>query len=354
MISLILALALGQQCQIMPDGSQVCAPSRQSVVAQQSPRQQPAMMAWRKVAVRIEALQPPVQRGNITSQMAGLGSGVIVASDGDRALVLTNRHVVKDGNEFYVHRLGKKYSARVIKISTDPNADLAALEIASPIEAYQIPMASAEPNFVHSMVFDGQSGAYHTHSGAYMATSNEGDRYYGFASHHGDSGGPVGTPDGKLAGMVWATEYYGQEKSAIVPIGKIRRFLANETCLRFFRRKNTNTNTNVNVTVNTPEPVSPAPVPVEPGTVVEPATPTTPQVIVGQKGDKGDKGDRGDTGATGATGSSTPANFPDFVMQLVQPDGTVLPPKTYTVQTDPKTGKMAYGVKIDLNSIAPK
>lgn len=330
MITLILLAALGQQCQVI-DGRQVCSPSRQQVVS--SP--------WQQVAVRIEAPDA------VNARVTGWGSGVIVSSDSRRALVLTNRHVIRGARLVRVHRLGRVYAASVVRVS--PDADLAALEIASTGQTRILPIAQSQPSRAWSFGF-GTTGEFHSHAGGYRSAYTSGDLVYGFVPHDGDSGSAVITPDGELAGLVWG----GDEatSAAVVSLPKLRGFLAHETCMRFFRRQPTQ----INVDVNVPQSVAPAPIPVPPPDPTPAPVPVTPSPVVPDApissvavGPMGPQGPPGPAGPPGAPASSTPVVFPDIVMSVKQPNGTLGTPKTFTVQTDPKTGKQAYGVVLDLN-----
>ena len=63
-------------------------------------------------------------------QPAGIGSGVIV--DKERGLIVTNYHVVRDGEQFIVRPgRGGEYSATIVGV--DANTDLAVLQISAPV-----------------------------------------------------------------------------------------------------------------------------------------------------------------------------------------------------------------------------
>ncbi|HLP25126.1 MAG TPA: trypsin-like peptidase domain-containing protein, partial [Acidobacteriota bacterium] len=89
--------------------------------------------------------------GNIQGQeqkLSGLGSGVIIASDG---YILTNNHVVEDADELEV-QLGdeRKFSAKLI--GTDPKTDIAVIKI----EAKELPfltLADSDKLRVGDIVF---------------------------------------------------------------------------------------------------------------------------------------------------------------------------------------------------------
>jgi serine protease Do len=68
-----------------------------------------------------------------TRKAKGLGSGVIVSSDG---YILTNDHVVRNASKLTVEIEGKKRAAQVV--GTDPQSDLAVIKV----EARDLPVAS--------------------------------------------------------------------------------------------------------------------------------------------------------------------------------------------------------------------
>lgn len=343
MTVLLLALALAQQC---PPGQTCPAPRRQTLSTK-----------WQQLAVRVEAREPSA---------IGWGSGIIVASDGESALVLTNRHVVRGAHSLVVHNRGKSYEGRLIRVS--PDADLAAIEIASPLQEWRMALATSQPDTAWAFGF-GQSGVLHSHAGQHRAAYTSGDQAYGFVPHEGDSGSAVVNERSELAGLVWG----GDEKveAAVVGLPKLKAFLTHETCFRWFKRRQPAQQQIVAISLPSPAPSPVVPAPVEPPAPITPVVPT-PAPVIGAIGPPGPQGPAGPPGATGATGpagavgapgppgtpgtagSSQPAVFPDIVLQLTEPDGTVQPAKTYPVQIDPKTGKMAYGIKLNLNPIAPK
>jgi len=70
----------------------------------------------------------PGQRPGLSP--AGIGSGVII--DKDRGLIVTNHHVVKDGEQFIVRPgRGGEWPATIVGV--DPNTDLAVLQIKAPV-----------------------------------------------------------------------------------------------------------------------------------------------------------------------------------------------------------------------------
>lgn len=330
--SLLLALALGQaDC---PNGTCPVPVHTASATSK-----------WSKVAVKIEASHP---------NMTGWGSGVIVASDGRTALVLTNRHVVKGAQTVSVHRLNKIYRANVLRISED--ADLASLEISAPYGQHALPIASTQPTSVWSFGFGG-SGSLHSHSGQYRLAYTSGDQVYGFAPHDGDSGSAVVNNDGELAGLVWGGD--SDVHAAVVSLPKLKAFLVHETCFKWFRRNRVPLPGPGNVSIGgisvqvndpavipapSPEPVPaplpvPIPAPVQPPVVITPVPPAPVAVPF-------------DPTTINARLAALESQV--TVVAVKNPDGTQSPPKTYSPQVDPRTGQRAVGILLDLNPVAPK
>ena len=139
----------------------------------------------------------------------GLGSGVIVSSDG---YILTNNHVVENADSIYVRTFtNKEYNAKVI--GTDPKTDIAVIQIkadnlpylafgdSDSLMAGEIVMAVGSPM--------SENLAYTVTQGIVSATgrSNVGLADYedfiqtDCAINPGNSGGPLVDLDGKLVGL---------------------------------------------------------------------------------------------------------------------------------------------------------
>ncbi len=139
----------------------------------------------------------------------GLGSGVIVASDG---VILTNNHVVDGADSIYVRTYeGNKYLAKVI--GTDPKTDIAVLRI----DAKNLPriaIGNSDSLRVGEMVMAvgspmSEELAYTVTEGIVSATgrSNMGLATYedfiqtDAAINPGNSGGPLVNMNGELVGL---------------------------------------------------------------------------------------------------------------------------------------------------------
>jgi len=139
----------------------------------------------------------------------GLGSGVIVASDG---VILTNNHVVDGADSIYVRTYeGRKYTAKVV--GTDPKTDIAVLRI----DAKNLPriaIGNSDSLRVGEMVMAvgspmSEQLAYTVTEGIVSATgrSNVGlTDYEDFiqtdaAINPGNSGGPLVNMNGQLVGL---------------------------------------------------------------------------------------------------------------------------------------------------------
>jgi len=78
--------------------------------------------------------------GNDTQRRSGLGSGVIVSTDG---LMLTNNHVVESADDIEIaFHDGRKTKAKLV--GSDPESDLAVLRIASDLPLTPITFATSE------------------------------------------------------------------------------------------------------------------------------------------------------------------------------------------------------------------
>jgi serine protease Do len=139
----------------------------------------------------------------------GLGSGVIVSSDGN---ILTNNHVVKDADSIYVRTYdGRRFTAKVVGV--DPKTDIAVLKIDADDLDY-IEIGNSDELQVGEMVL--AIGSPMSENLAYTVTqgivSAKGRSNVGLADYEdfiqtdaainpGNSGGPLINLDGQLVGI---------------------------------------------------------------------------------------------------------------------------------------------------------
>ena len=165
-------------------------------------------------AVRVLAHQPPYTNH---------GSGVIVAANGQTALVLTVRHALEGTSSAEVYRQnGHGYHALILGVDRD--ADLGALLIRDTGDLHPAQLARSQ---AMRGTFAGYGGnGLATASGPAVARSTEGSIFYSFVPRDGDSGAPVFDPAGRLTGIVWGRS---GEQGAAVSVADLHRFLASLT-----------------------------------------------------------------------------------------------------------------------------
>jgi hypothetical protein len=158
------------------------------------------------------------------------GSGVLVAASGDRGLVVTNWHVVRDatGPIGVVFPDGFRSGATVLR--TDRDWDLAALAIwRPPVEP--IPLAAVAPRPGDPLWIAGYGS-----DGHYRAAPGRCTQYnppslslpaelveLSATARQGDSGGPIFNARGELAGVLFGS---GRGYTMGSYCGRVRRFLA--------------------------------------------------------------------------------------------------------------------------------
>jgi len=156
------------------------------------------------------------------------GSGALVAVHGERGLVLTNWHVVREaaGQITVVFPSGFRSGAKVLR--TDRDWDLAALAIWRP-NVEPIPLATDPPRIGQPLTIAGYG------KGWYRATTGRCTQYVSpggnlpfemvelsAAARDGDSGGPILNSRGELAGVLFGASF-GSTTGTYC--GRIRRFL---------------------------------------------------------------------------------------------------------------------------------
>lgn len=140
---------------------------------------------------------------------AGAGSGTLVAAEEGQGIVVTCQHVVAGSSQWsVVYPRGGSSSARLI--DADAGLDLAALWVAVPEGVEPVHVAASAPGIGEAVTVCGYGG------GAWRARDRQ---VQGFPRRawqstpdqiavtgqtiSGDSGGPILTADGELAGVLW-------------------------------------------------------------------------------------------------------------------------------------------------------
>ena len=225
MTSLILALALtGQQCQIV-NGRQVCSPAPvyAPVYGTAYRTSVDEVSGWRRYVVKIrtfEGREWKVENGRrYLVDVIGWGSGIIIQSDGQTAVVLTNKHVLDKAQSVAVWHPAGHYAANIIQIA--PEDDIAALEIKSPVGRMQVPIATDGGGHVTMLGFDGPSGQFHVHSPVRQTAYPS--QEYRYVTHQGESGAPLLNERGQLLGLAWGSD--GRTCTMAVTFPAIRAFL---------------------------------------------------------------------------------------------------------------------------------
>lgn len=233
---------------------------------------------WSEVAVRVTNT-----RGNVSD----VGSGTLVAGDGQTALVISVRHMFSDGlGRITVERTnGAKYEGRLLGISR--TADLSAIEIPDPGQYHELSIAP-EQAAAATMIGFGGSHIARTKRGRHL-----GGIFYSFVPVNGDSGGGVFDDSGRFMGVAWGSS---GDSGAVVTLTELRKTLASPACLKFWRRKNS-----PEVIVNNP---AANPTPAEPNPLPAPA----PIAVAGPAGPPGPPGPQGASGRDGAPGAASAAS----------------------------------------------
>ncbi len=158
-----------------------------------------------------------------------LGSGTLVAVEGDHGLVVTNWHVVRDAADTVWVAFPNGFRSPATVMKTDRVWDLAALAIWRP-NVEPVRLASAPPRPGEPLTIAGYGG------GSYRAASGTCTQYVAPASgqafemvelsvaaRQGDSGGPILNSRGELAGVLFGS---GLGCTSGSYCGRVQRFLA--------------------------------------------------------------------------------------------------------------------------------
>ncbi len=169
--------------------------------------------------------------GNRPKQSQSIGSGVII--DGDKALVLTNAHVVSGGSEITV-RLndGREFKAELI--GSDPDFDLAVLKLKKAAKLPQVAMGDSDDIYIGETVIaiGNPFGYSHTVTTGVVSALNRpmktnGGAFGSFiqtdaAINPGNSGGPLLNIHGKLIGINTAIHARAEGIGFAIPINKAK------------------------------------------------------------------------------------------------------------------------------------
>jgi hypothetical protein len=159
-----------------------------------------------------------------------MGSGVLVRVSGTTAVVLTNWHVIR-GNRDGVKVAwpdGTQTPGRVL--AWDEAWDLAAIAVPRP-DASPVPIAAQAPRIGDQLTIAGfgMEGRYLEQVGVvtdYGSPTKQHPKHFvecKATARHGDSGGPMFTPDGELGGVLFGT---GGGKTVGSCSTRLRLFLA--------------------------------------------------------------------------------------------------------------------------------
>jgi S1-C subfamily serine protease len=168
------------------------------------------------------------------------GSGTIIENTGERAYVLTAKHLIEDEarrakwGQVTVHKVdGESFPASLVHKSSVE--DLCLLSIPAPRDPDGVDLAPTLAQRGELIGFEAD-GKLHKHFGPVLGRHGRAASYR-FHIEHGDSGGGMFDPQGRLAGV--GTHFFADEPgqpSRIVSVDAIREFLAEPACFRLLRR----------------------------------------------------------------------------------------------------------------------
>lgn len=198
---LLMALAISASGQYCPPG-QPCYP-------QQPQYQQQPQMQWSDSGSDV------LVRGNDGS----LGSGTVVANVNGTSYVLTNHHVVRDGQSFEIVNQTGRLAAQLIEV--DQQNDLAILRTGFSLPAVevgtQVPQAIVIRSYDHGRQFRRRVASI-------VGSAGNGSMRCQAVIYSGSSGGGVYDEQGRLVGVVWGCRPQDRE-TYFTPIGPIRTLL---------------------------------------------------------------------------------------------------------------------------------
>jgi hypothetical protein len=157
-----------------------------------------------------------------------LGSGTLIAVDGDRGLVLTNWHVVRDAVSTVQVLFPDGFQSPGRVLNVDSDWDLAAVEIERPLVS-PVRLADAAPRKGDRLTIAGYGpGAFRAASGRCVQFLSPGGSLpfeiveLSAAARQGDSGGPILNSRGELAGVLFGSTARTTSGSHC---GRVRQFL---------------------------------------------------------------------------------------------------------------------------------
>lgn len=217
-----------QQCYTDPiTGQQYCTLPKSTVADPQPASSAPiARLTVVDRETPMSAAQLPP--GAMATGMSDSGTCTLIYDDHQRAIVLSCWHNFRNTSPPYRVCLGDQWrEARLL--DTDPDNDLAALEIAGgtgiiPVQIHDGPL----PGDVCGAGYGGADEGYRFAQVCGHVTttpwSHEGFRGFSGQVREGDSGGPVLTREGRLVGVLWGNnvEYHEVMFTCCQPL---RRFL---------------------------------------------------------------------------------------------------------------------------------
>jgi S1-C subfamily serine protease len=184
-------------------------------------------------SARVFALHPAVVRVTVPIKEGAraLGSGVLAGRDERFGYVLTAHHVVRDATARPKVRFadGSVEAGEVVK--SDSAADVAVVRVKRP-KVPPVEWAAASPAEGDELVAAGYGGdgEYHEAGGpvvGFTDRTKEAPAWMIFNAEvrSGDSGGPVFTEDGKLAGVLWGCN---EKRTYATPVARLDSFTHTE------------------------------------------------------------------------------------------------------------------------------
>jgi S1-C subfamily serine protease len=208
-------------------------------------------------SVRVEHQESDRLLGAVRSY----GSGTVIAAEGDRYLVLTNRHVAPKADTYRIRlRNGKEYAATWE--TADARADLAAVSFAcsDPVPVIAIADAPAANQKLVKIGYPEGKGPIAGAGYLLIGGADAPNVLTSILVHEGDSGsGVFRVSDSKLVAVIWGYRTNARNTSIAVANADVQRFA--QACIRGWRR---------------PSPRADAPPPPAPAPAPSPATPAPP------------------------------------------------------------------------------